>query len=324
MTRSTALLVALLGVTGVLGAPAAACAQVQQLADSTYTPTVAEAAFTTRHPKILFDEAHHNFHTMDGRYQAYAKLMAADGCVLTPNKTPFSAATLKGYDVLVIANAMGDDPASGTEESVAGPAFTKEEIEAVHAWVNGGGALLLIADHSPFGSAASAMSNRFGVDMSQGYAGDSLHTFSGSVTNIEFTRENKTLGDGPIMNGRSEKDRVNRVVAFTGQSLKGPAGSTPMMLLSEGSFDLPMAALKLRADPGAMMKQATPAKGRCMAVALQVGKGRVVVQGEAGMLAAQLIVRPEHETIKFGMNQEGLDNQQYALNEMRWLAGEWK
>jgi hypothetical protein len=238
----------------------------------------------------------------------------------TPNREPFSAATLKGYDALVIANAMGDDPEKGNDESVARPAFTAEEIDAVHAWVRQGGALLLIADHAPFGSAAAALGKGFGVDMSQGYACDSLHAYLGSATNIEFRRDKGTLGEHPIMNGRGEKDRVNHVVAFTGQSLLGPKGSTPLMLLSEASFDLPMAAMQLSDRPGEMMKQAKPARGRAMAVAMQVGKGRVVVQGEAGMLAAQLIVRPGHEAFKFGMNQEGLDNQQYALNEMRWLV----
>ncbi|MBM3287632.1 MAG: hypothetical protein FJY88_09845 [Candidatus Eisenbacteria bacterium] len=53
-------------------------------------------------------------------------------------------------DVLVIANALG-----GAEDSSASlPAFTPEEVEAVHAWVSDGGGLLLIADHAPFGEAA--------------------------------------------------------------------------------------------------------------------------------------------------------------------------
>jgi hypothetical protein len=110
-------------------------------------------------------------------------------------------------------------------------------------------------------------------------------------------------------------------VAFTGQSLRGPAGSTPLMLLSECAIDIPPEALKLAGDPAAMIAKAVPAKGRSMAVALQVGRGRVVVQGEAAMLSAQLIIRPGQEPYKFGMNQPGLDNQQYALNLMRWLVG---
>jgi hypothetical protein len=105
--RSMAAIAGRLGVIVMLGSmcaagaavsPAPAAAQVQQIPDSTFNPIVADPAFTTRHPRILFDEAHHNFHTMKGRYQAYAKLMTADGCVLTlvcppipgPLRPPFS------------------------------------------------------------------------------------------------------------------------------------------------------------------------------------------------------------------------------------------
>lgn len=320
-------------VTLAAGLPAAA--QVQQLPDSTFVPQVAAPAFISRHPKILFDEAHHNFHTLSGRYQAFGKLMAADGCVLTANQQPFSAATLQGYDVLVIANARGAErvaergadpgvgasPAAGNDSTALQSAFTPEEIAAVHEWVRQGGALLLIADHAPFGSAAAALSARFGVDMSQGYTADSLQAAgSGSATNIAFTRERGTLGDHPIMNGRNDKERIHKVVAFTGQSLLGPKDSTPLMLLSDAAFDLPLAVLKLRDDPAAMLAKSVPAKGRAMAVAMQVGKGRAVIQAEAAMLSAQLIVRPGQETYKFGMNQPDLDNLQFALNEMRWLA----
>ena len=309
----------------VLAIATPAAAQVQQLPDTTFVPQIAAPAFTTRHPKVLFDEAHHNFHTLDGRYQAYGKLMTADGCVLTPNKKPFSAAALTGYDVLVIANALGDDPETGSDSTVTRSAFQPGEIAAVHDWVSQGGALLLIADHAPFGSAAAALAARFGVDMSRGYTADSLQAAGpGSATNIAFTRERGALGDHPILNGRNAGERIQKVVAFTGQSLLGPKGSMPLMILSGDAYDLPPAALALRGDPAAMMAKAVSAKGRSMAVALEVGKGRAVIQAEAAMLSAQIIVQPGREPYLFGMNQPGLDNQQFALNEMRWLVGSRK
>ena len=317
-------LAVLLGVLAFV-APGSLRAQPQQQADPTFVPMVAAPAFVSRHPKILFDEAHHNFHKLAGRYLAFGGLMLADGCFPTPNGDPFTAKSLAGYDVLVIANALGAEPTGTNDSLVTQSAFSKEEIEAVHKWVSDGGALLLIADHAPFGSAAAAMSDRFGVNMSQGYTGDTLQAQNpASATNILFTRERGTLGDHPILRGRNEHERIAKIVAFTGQSLHGPAGSTPIMLLSDGAFDLPIAALQLRNDPAAMMKKSISAKGRCMAVALHVGRGRVLVQGEAAMLAAQQIERPGQEPYKFGMNQPGIDNQQYALNVVRWLAGELK
>lgn len=304
-------------------APARAQAQAQQLPDSSFTPVVAAPAFTARHPKVLFDEAHNNFHRLDGRYQGFAALLRADGCELTPNRTPFTATSLAGYQLLVIANAAGDTLETATDSTVALPAFTPEEVEAVHRWVSDGGALFLIADHAPFGSAAEILGRRFGVDMSKGYTGDSLQAYDPkSQTNIRFTRERGTLGAHPIVEGRNAKDRIGTIVAFTGQSLRGPAGSTPIMILSEGSFDLPIEVIRSAKDQASMMAKATSAKGRSMAVALEVGKGRALVQGEAGMLAAQVILVPGQEPRKFGMNQPGLDNQQYALNAVRWLVGE--
>lgn len=292
----------------------------QQMADSTFRPVVERPFFVGVNPRVLLDEAHNNFHTLDGRYKPFADLLRADACSVTANGAPFTAEALAGCDLLVIANAVGDDGGSESDSTVSRSAFTAEEVEAVYRWVEGGGSLLLIADHAPFGAAASALGARFGVHMSGGYTGDSLQA-DGSVTNIKFTRARGTLGAHPIMDGWRHTSKVDSVVAFTGESLKGSEGSTPFMLLSEGSFDLSPEAVALRSDPEAMMAMATPAKGRSIGVALQVGKGRAVVLGEAAMLSAQVIVFPDREPRKVGMNRPGTDNQQFGLNLVRWLAG---
>ncbi len=60
-----------------------------------------------------------------------------------------------------------------------------------------------------------------------------------------------------------------------------------------------------------------PAGGRSQGIAFIHGKGRVVVLGEAGALSAQFM----QGNIPFGMNAEGNDNRQLALNIMHWLSG---
>ena len=60
------------------------------------------------------------------------------------------------------------------------------------------------------------------------------------------------------------------------------------------------------------------AAGRSQGLAMQAGKGRVVVLAEAAMLTAQI---DEKTGNKFGMNAPGNDNRAFALNVMRWLAG---
>ena len=63
----------------------------------------------------------------------------------------------------------------------------------------------------------------------------------------------------------------------------------------------------------------TSAAGHCQALAMPVGKGRIVVCGEAAMLSAQVDL---HSGLKFGMNVPGVDNRQFVLNTIRWLVRE--
>lgn len=58
--------------------------------------------------------------------------------------------------------------------------------------------------------------------------------------------------------------------------------------------------------------------GRAQGIAMTLGKGRVVVLGEAAMLSAQLA---GPNKMPFGMNRTGIDNRQIALNIMHWLSG---
>ena len=58
--------------------------------------------------------------------------------------------------------------------------------------------------------------------------------------------------------------------------------------------------------------------GQAQGIAFKLGKGRVVMLGEAAMLSAQVTGR---ENFKMGMNVPGNDDRQFALNTMHWLSG---
>jgi hypothetical protein len=60
------------------------------------------------------------------------------------------------------------------------------------------------------------------------------------------------------------------------------------------------------------------AAGRAQGIALKLGKGRLIVLGEAAMLSAQ-ITGPNK--MPFGMNVPGTDDRQFALNVLHWLSG---
>jgi len=269
-----------------------------QQADLNYDVSVARPAYTKKHPKVLFDEAHNNVHTASGLYKPFADLITNDAYSVVPNKEKFQASTLKGFDVLVIANA------AGPRGQRANPAFTDEECDAVRDWVKSGGSLLFIADHAPMGAAAEILAKRFGVEMSKAYT-DDVSSRDRVLGDIIFSRENKLLADSPITRGRNSSERVSQVITFTGQSLKGTTDSTPLMTLPDTAV-----------DTFPQSKTSVSAAGRTQGLTIKFGKGRVVVLGEAAILTAQI----DDKGRAFGMNYPNNDNKQFALNIMHWLS----
>src|ERR1044071_4409641 len=205
----------------------ACVAEAQQSPDLEFNTAIENPAYKREGPRVIFDEAHHNFHTSDGRYKPFVDLLSNDGYRVIRNRQPFVKARLSGFKILVIANALGAE--EDDDEGAANSAFTDEEIAVVADWVKDGGDLLLIADHAPFGGAASALAQRFGVDVSKGYTFDPQNSAAGSPTLLIFSRENKLLANHPIAEGRNENERIKLVQSFTGQSLKGPEGSIEIL-----------------------------------------------------------------------------------------------
>ena len=276
-----------------------------QTSDPRFDAVVAAPAFRSSGPRVLFDDGHRNFHRSDGRYAPFVTLVRNDGCAVTSNTKPFHLASLQPYDILVIVNAEG--------ETTGAPAFTAEEIDAVGTWVEGGGALLLVADHSPFGRAANAMAERFGVSMLDAHLKDETHhdpSLPGPFF-LLFSRENGLLGDHPITRG------IARVVTFGGQALRVHSPAALLLRLSPDARivrDLKQPAVTEPAGPDA-----------AHAVALTRGKGRAVIIGEAAALTAQVITGDAAKPfgvkeLRFGMSREDIDNKQFALNIVRWLA----
>jgi hypothetical protein len=287
--------------------------------DPNFDARVDHPAYVNKHPKALFDEAHRNIHTMHGGYAPFVALISNDGYEVTANKGAFSDKTLAGVGILVIANALGPSNAL-----VDHSAFTDAECDAVRDWVRAGGSLLLITDHAPTGAAAASLAQRFEIIMSQGMTEDPKNhdTTTTDASQLLFTRDNRLLLDHPITQGRNAKETVNRIMTFTGQSLKGPEGATAFLKLGESAVNRP-ASVKVEQSGGDTRVVITygdpaPAQGYAQGLAMQFGKGRAVILGEAGMLTAQLDGKTQQP---FGMNVQGIDNRQLALNIMHWLSG---
>ena len=280
-----------------------------QKADPAYTARVNPPAYLFKpglpHPRVSIDAAHNNFHTLDGRYGPFAALLRADGFHIEQNKVPFTAHSLDSVDVLVIANAMG--ASLPVFPSASHQAFTDAEMDVVRDWVQAGGALLLIADHTPMGDASRALAGKFNVDMHSARTVDLMHydTVSGSPAWIEFRRSRGDIAAHPITDGRDSTQRIEKVIAFAGQSLDGPPESTALLVLGDSAFDL---------LPNGRRQ---PATGRSMALAMPFGKGRVVVVGEAAMLTAQVT---NAGALQFGFQLPRSQDQRFAMNIVEWLA----
>ncbi len=281
-------------------------AHSQQTADPHFNTKVDSPAFTKNFPRVLFDEAHYNSETTNGRYKPFANLLFNDGYHLAVNRKPFTKGSLRTFKILVIVNPLGAEDVD--DDGAEGPAFTTAECDTVHDWIRGGGALLLVAD-APFGPAAEILAKRLEVDLSKGYTTDPANSDkeSNDPSVIVYSRENNLLAAHAIPNGRGEAERVNRVMTFTGQSLKGPKGSEAFLKLADTAVDNIVAPVK-----------SGSATGRAQGIAYRLGKGRVVVLGDAAMLSAQVT---GSDNRLLGINIPDIDNKQLALNIMHWLSG---
>ncbi|UHQ20571.1 DUF4350 domain-containing protein [Lysobacter sp. KIS68-7] len=288
-------------------------AWISQRADYGWRPTIDRPAFAQdTGPTVEIDHAHHNASTANwwGRFWPFGRLLRADGYRVVYNTSPFTAAALSQTQVLVIANASGGAkpqflginlPWGGGADRAA-PAFDAREIEAIRQWVANGGALLLVADHAPFGAANASLAQAFGVRMHAGFA-----EVPGEVSDpLRFTRANGRLDVAhPIVSGAGGGTPVSCVQTFTGQSIDGPADAAILMRL-------PGKAIETIDDHGTLRPTRA---GAAQGLAFTNGKGRVVVLGEAAMLTAQVADRTP-----FGMQLPGCDNMAFARNVLRWLS----
>jgi hypothetical protein len=282
----------------------------QQVADTTFNPLIPSPEYSRgKGPVVLIDEGHNNFHTADGRYLPFASLLRADGYVVKGYPGEFSLPQLKNARILVIANALNKINVQNWFLPTPS-AFTEKEIEVLKKWVEGGGSLFLIADHMPRGGAAASLAGAFGFEFTNGFAAD---TATSGVA--YFYRKDNTLLSCAITNGRNANELVNKVVTFTGQAFKTPAGATTIL-----RFD--KRYLLLETDTAWVFDSRTrytPIEGWSQGAYMKYGRGRLVMFGEAAMFTAQLAGASK---ARVGMNSDFADeNYKLLLNIIHWLDG---
>jgi hypothetical protein len=177
-----------------------------------------------------------------------------------------------------------------------------------------------VTDHFPFGEAVRNLAGRFGVECSGGMTLDPVNYDRATTddSRLDFSRSNGLLASHPITEGRNASERINRVLTFTGQSLRASRG-TPLLRLGQSAVNRVATPHVIRSGGDTKVEvtfgSPTSAEGWAQAVAVEQGKGRVVILGEAAMITAQMDGgRP------IGMNVPGVDNRQFLLNTIHWLA----
>ncbi|MFN7932647.1 MAG: DUF4350 domain-containing protein [Bryobacteraceae bacterium] len=276
----------------------------QQIPDPNFAPRIEKPAFAAgKGPRVLIDEGHFNFHTVDGRYQTFADVLRRDGYRVVGLREAFRAETLGAADVLVVANAL--HKTNAREWKLPTPsAFTREEIAAVVEWVRKGGALLLIADHMPFPGAAMELGKALGVTFRNGYARVRGQRRGPDV----FQRNNGMLKDHAVTAG------VEQVATFTGSAFRLDKGGSALLEF-DNNFELWEVTQASRFPPDTPR---TALQGWLQGAVLDLGKGRVAVFGEAAMFSAQLAGEDKQP---MGMNHpQAAQNPQLLRNLMRWLA----
>ncbi|MBI2795930.1 MAG: DUF4350 domain-containing protein [Gemmatimonadetes bacterium] len=304
----------LLSTLVALVAPAAlpAGSPGQQVPDTTFVPReIVSPWLRGEGPVLLLDEAHHNFHTVAGRYAAFARLASRTGFRVRPGRAPFTDSLLSGVRVLVIANALNAVNENGNWAAPNPSAFTPDEIAAVRRFVERGGGLLLVADHMPFGGAVEALGAAMGLQWLNGFAMDSARQGLFTATRASG------LATHAVTTGVRPADRIDSLRIFTGSALRLLEPGEPLIALPPGMRVLmPDSAWAFSGRT-----QSVDGRGWLMGAARKVGRGRVVALGEAAMLSAQ---RQGPRQRPMGFNDPTApQNAQFAFNVMRWLSGEF-
>lgn len=284
---------------------------VSQQADLAFEPPIPSPAYDVGlGPTVLIDDGHFNFHTADGRYAPFAKLLRRDGYVVGSLSEPASAQSLVPANIYVIANAIAESDQKGWKLP-SETAFTTNEIESIRAWVEAGGSLLLIADHMPFPGAVEDLAAAFDILFTNGFLYDAE-----DKSTLEFTPETG-LGSHPITEGRTPEESIDSVRTFTGQAFRVERGHSPLLTVPAGSrLKLPVEAWEFKETTPHI-----PAGGMLQGAVFLYGKGRVAVFGEAAMFTAQKVTRDDG-IFHVGMNREdAVQNPQFLLNVVHWLSG---
>lgn len=280
--------------------------------------------------RVLIDAGHHN--ESRASLTPLTELLTADGYRVSFHESAWTAAALSQADVVIIATPLGASRASLTaagadnvwSDQARRDAFTSEEVVTLTQWVRSGGNLLLVLDEAPVPAAARTLAEALGVEVRNTRTWDAGQRPPGYTYGeddlrgswVMFSREKRSIGKHPILDGRNKDERIESVVSYFGSSLVGPFDGTVLLSLTPNAFDY----WKDAPERGAG-EHRVPAIGRAQGVAFKLDQGRVVVVSEADVFQVPE-GGPEDPggTLGKGLAFGAAQNKQFALNTLRWLS----
>lgn len=288
----------------------AACGQ--QVADPDFAPVVDDPMHARGSgPIVLIDEGHSNYHTKAGRYAPFARLVEADGYRVGAHQGEFTAASVGEAGVIVISNAL--NPANAERWAVpVSSAFTDTEVRVLVDFVESGGGLFLIADHMPFPGAAAALAAAFGIEFSNAFALEPDEQGQQAGPSV-FKRSDARIGEHVITRGRNDSETIDQIATFTGSAFPVTGDAVSLIHFGDNAMMLlPTVAWEFNENTS---RAQIP--GWSQGVAVERGRGRAVIFGEAAMFSSQR----SGDGPPSGMTAPvAEDNQQLLLNIIRWLS----
>lgn len=258
-------------------------------------PAVGAMAVPAVRRRVGFDHGHRNFHRLDGSFGAFGRLLTAAQIGVRPVSGPFTPARLDSFDLVVIAGLR-------TAEDVP----TDGELGFLQQWVEAGGAVMILADHTPFALPAGRVAALFGAVIRDGFALD-----SSTADPPPFTRREGSLRSHPVTAG------LEAVVTFTGTSLELGKEWTSLLSFPPATFQF----VPLRPWQFDSTTVRFPISGASQAAVRRFGRGRIAVLGESAFLTAQLLTGDgKPELIGFGADGAS-DDWRFALQLVQWLLG---
>jgi hypothetical protein len=282
-------------------------ALAQQRPDTTFLFTIDEPKYEPQKgPSICIDSAHNNYHTKDGGFAPFVKVVMRDGYKVSDVDAQIDSTSLSTCELFIIVNPLHE---SNIQNWVLPnpSAFSEDEIEQLNAWVQKGGSLFLIADHMPFAGAADELARSFGFNFSNGFA---------TLEKESNQPDIFSLGNGRLLKSPVSGDDITTITSFTGSAFTYPENAIPVMVFKKGDFSVePEVAWQFQSQTDTL-----EIEGFAQGALLNYGSGKVAVFGEAAMFTAQ-IIESEQGAFRIGINNKRIapQNLHFILNVIHWL-----